>query len=184
MTWSFYVFFDLCLYTQLSKQSRCRWFEMPSCSLWCHCNGIVKDSTSWAHSQYKDCHLIYNVSIVDIRWLSGHLFFMIGTPLLVRQHIYIAMPPWCWNKNVLSELDQHHGCWCPGSLHQQVIRSHIIALQWCHNECNGVSNHQPQNCLLNCLFKAWIKENVKVPHHWPLWEKFTSDRWIPCTKDQ
>ena len=33
-----YFFFDLWLNRQLSKQSRHRWFEMPSHSLWCHCN--------------------------------------------------------------------------------------------------------------------------------------------------
>ena len=35
---SFGVFFDLRLNKQLRKQSRCRWFEMPSCSLWHHRN--------------------------------------------------------------------------------------------------------------------------------------------------
>ena len=37
---SFDVFFDLCLNEQLSKQSWDWWFEMPSHSLWCHCNDI------------------------------------------------------------------------------------------------------------------------------------------------
>ena len=32
------VFFDLCLNKWLSKQPRGFWFEMPSWSLWCHCN--------------------------------------------------------------------------------------------------------------------------------------------------
>ena len=32
------VFFDLRMSTQLSKQSRRRWFETPSRSLWRHCN--------------------------------------------------------------------------------------------------------------------------------------------------
>ena len=31
------VFFGLRLNKQLSKQSQGWWFEMPSCSLWCHC---------------------------------------------------------------------------------------------------------------------------------------------------
>ena len=26
-------------------------------------------------------------------------------------------------------------------------------LQWCHNWRGGVSNHQPHDCLLNCLFR-------------------------------
>ena len=38
---SFDIFFDLRLSKMLCKQLRCRWFEMPLCSLWCHCNGGV-----------------------------------------------------------------------------------------------------------------------------------------------
>ena len=33
-----WLFFDLALNKRLSTQSRCRWFEMPLHSLWCHCN--------------------------------------------------------------------------------------------------------------------------------------------------
>ena len=29
-----------------------------------------------------------------------------------------------------------------------------------------------------------IKENIKAPRHWPLWGKFTGDRWVPRTKGQ
>ena len=32
------------------------------------------------------------------------------------------------------------------------------ALQWCHNECHGISNHQPHDCLLNCLFRPRSKK--------------------------
>ena len=38
VTWNFDAFFDLRLNKRLSKQSRCRWFETPSRSLWHHCN--------------------------------------------------------------------------------------------------------------------------------------------------
>ena len=34
-------------------------------------------------------------------------------------------------------------------------------LQWRHNERDGISNHQPHDCLLNCLFKR--RENIKAP---------------------
>ena len=37
---SFDIFFDLRLTKRLSKRSRRRWFEMPSCSLWRHCNVV------------------------------------------------------------------------------------------------------------------------------------------------
>ena len=36
----FDAFFDLHPNKRLCKQSRCRWFEMTSCSLWCHCNAF------------------------------------------------------------------------------------------------------------------------------------------------
>ena len=49
---------------------------------------------------------------------------------------------------------------------------------------DGISNHQPQDCLLNRLFKAQIKENIKDPRHWHLWGDFTADRWILRTKGQ
>ena len=42
MTRSFDVFFDLRLNKRLSKHSKCLWFEVPSCSLWCRCN-------EWCH---------------------------------------------------------------------------------------------------------------------------------------
>ena len=44
-----------------------------------------------------------------------------------------------------------------------------IALQWRHDGRDGVSNHQPHDYLLHRLFKAQIKENIKAPRHWPLW---------------
>ena len=55
-----------------------------------------------------------------------------------------------------------------------------MLLQWRHNEHDGVSNHQPHDCLLNRSFKAQIKENIKAPRHWSLCGEFTGDRWIPA----
>ena len=36
-----WCFFEVCLNKRLSKQSRRRWFETPSCSLWRHCSDIL-----------------------------------------------------------------------------------------------------------------------------------------------
>ena len=60
----------------------------------------------------------------------------------------------------------------------------FFSLQWRHNERDGVSKHQSHYCLLNGLFKAQIKENIKAPRHWPLWGEFAGDEWIPRTKGQ
>ena len=36
------------------------------------------------------------------------------------------------------------------------------SLQWCHNERDGVSNHQPHDCLLNRLFRRRSKKISKL----------------------
>ena len=52
-----------------------------------------------------------------------------------------------------------------------------IPLQWRHNDRDGVSNHQPQDCLLNRICKAQIKKKhqssaslafVMEIHRWPV----------------
>ena len=43
------------------------------------------------------------------------------------------------------------------------------ALQWCHNEYDGASNHQPHNWFTQPFIQAKIKQNIKAPCHWPLW---------------
>ena len=44
-------------------------------------------------------------------------------------------------------------CWC---------RFANETLHWCHNEPDGVSNHQPHHCLLNCLFRCRSKKTSKL----------------------
>ena len=46
VTRSFVVFFDLHLKKRLSKQTRCRWFETPSRSLWHYLNEILLPAAS------------------------------------------------------------------------------------------------------------------------------------------
>ena len=38
----------------------------------------------------------------------------------------------------------------------------LWALRWRHNECDGVSNHQPHDCLLNLLFRRRSKKTSKL----------------------
>ena len=39
---------------------------------------------------------------------------------------------------------------------------HYMALQWRHNEPDGVSNHQPRDCLLKRLFRCRSKKKSKL----------------------
>ena len=70
------------------------------------------------------------------------------------------------------------------SLENRLIAFVSFVLQWRHNERDGISNHQPDHCLFNNLFKAHIKESIKASRHLPLYREFTGDRLIPCTKGQ
>ena len=38
----------------------------------------------------------------------------------------------------------------------------LVALQWRHNEHDGVSNHRRLHCFLNCWFRRWSKETSKL----------------------
>ena len=53
---SFDVFFDLFLNKRLSTQSKLRWFETPSRSLWRHCNVIVLYKLSLGHNKSTGNH--------------------------------------------------------------------------------------------------------------------------------
>ena len=65
------------------------------------------------------------------------------------------------------------------------LKLHIrSSLQWRHNGRDNVSNHQPQDCLVNCLFRRRWKKTSKLhvtggihrwpvnsPHKWPVTRK-------------
>ena len=42
------------------------------------------------------------------------------------------------------------------------FHGHAFPLQWRHNERNGISNHQPHDCLLNRLFRRRSKKTWKL----------------------
>ena len=51
-------------------------------------------------------------------------------------------------------------CSPPGSL--QLLKGNLMPLQWRHNERDSVSNHQPHDYLLNCLFRCRSKKTSKL----------------------
>ena len=63
----------------------------------------------------------------------------------------------------------------PTSSPCRLIYPEIILLQWHHNDRYGVSNHQPHDCLLNCLCMSRSKKHrspaslafVLGIHRWP-----------------
>ena len=78
--------------------------------------------------------------------------FVVGQGCFVKQY---------WNHGSESLLP----CWF--AKHMQIfIKSKSfhkvrLTLQWRHNEHDGVSNHQPHDCLLNLLFRRRTKKTPK-----------------------
>ena len=78
---TFDVFFDLRLNKRLSTQSRRRWFETPSRSLWRHCNGDNLINGPWQ---------IYCNTIFKLAWLIGAN----GTDLTGDKSTLVRVMPW------------------------------------------------------------------------------------------
>ena len=58
----------------------------------------------------------------------------------------------------------------------------LWVLHWRHNDHDGVSNHQPQDCLLNHLFRRRSKKTSKLPRHWPLCGELTGTGEFPAQR--
>ena len=78
-TWSFDVFFDLLLNKLLSKQSRRRSFEMPSCPLWRHCDAQEKCfpfiSALTSYHMENVSHKLLLWPIITRKMFPIHIFF-------------------------------------------------------------------------------------------------------------
>ena len=48
------------------------------------------------------------------------------------------------------------------SSHFRTIKFSLVALQWLHNEHDGVSNYEHLDCLLTCLFRHISKKTSKL----------------------
>ena len=79
VTRCFDVFFDLRLNKRLSKQSKRRWFEMPPCVLWRHCNAII-----W-YMVPLSIRLLFSTTVCQDHW---HLNLMLGNNILYIIYIY------------------------------------------------------------------------------------------------
>ena len=84
VAWSFDFVFDLRLNKRLSKQSRRRWFETPSRSLWRHCNAFVGGARYHIWT-LQNCHSVSNH--LQLNCLFNSLIKKICTPawFLVRE---------------------------------------------------------------------------------------------------
>ena len=121
------------------------------------------ESNTLTHSEFKNHTFKITATFSRDQWVEHRA---------LRPHVMIV----CWKRNIggwlchyLSQLK----C-CLSSLlpegsreveHQrdaQCVPQHNLAVQWRHNQCDGVSNHQPHNCLPKRLFRHRSKKALKL----------------------
>ena len=107
----------------------------------------------------------------DLKW---------NTSVIVTwQHRYVHVEGWTWWSPFADDISkwillnwyqQHHKNIKRHTVHiivswpkpKQWQKSHTSALRWRHNELDGVSDHQPHDCLLNRLFGRRSKKTSKL----------------------
>ena len=78
----------------------------------------------------------------QVQWVN----FPVVCPWVhMSAHVYYVMP---WK----------YACPCD----RWYDTNYYYSLQWRHNGCDGVSNHQPHDCLLNRLFRRSSKKTSKL----------------------
>ena len=96
--------------------------------------------------------------------------------------------PWSTLKDKIGVTYHYDGLTSTPCRHKSTETGQLAPpLQWRHNERDGVSNHQPHDCLLNRLFRRRSKKTSKLrvtglwrgihrwpvnyPHKWPVTRK-------------
>ena len=81
VTQSFDVFFDVCPNKRLSKQSYGLWFEMPSGSLWRHCNEFICCKFWWFFFNMLCIGIKLSKCVEKIRATDCLVFFLFNIKL-------------------------------------------------------------------------------------------------------
>ena len=99
-----------------------------------------------------------------------------------KKNIYVLICLNCWHPNYGSFgktrklAPQWVLCWNSENCHD--------ALEWLHNEHDGVYKSPTLRLFTQPFIQMQIKENIRALRHWPLRGEFTGDRWIPRRKGQ
>ena len=202
VTWSFDVFFDLCLNKWLSNQSWGWWFETPSCPLWCHhneldirwcdalflrtCQNRPRTRPEWALFCHN-CSTFTEISLED-----KVMIFRNTIEIIQFKQQCVAVIIWSIFTNTFT-IDIPL-LTCEGKI-CGVFCEYKLWFMFCFSHCNAVCNiisywhpthpqiswHPMQHC--NDNYSIMTSSYGNIFHvTGPLCREFTSHRWIPLTK--
>ena len=176
----------------VNSPHKCQWRGALIFSLICtRINGWVDNGEAGdlrRHRAHYDVTVMQWCSLHGVFILTGHsqkVGFSVDRLCLV---LVVRIASLCCQFHSNLPEFSHNGC-ASGWKFSVMVPSiftwwnrYYSSLQWGPNESDGLSNHKPHDCLLNRLFEAEIKENIKVLRHWPLWGEFIGDRWFSTHK--
>ena len=101
--------------------------------------------------------------------LCWHFIISVMHLLDFDQKYVIKMPlnrSWCFFRNDFYSVYTPNPCFkatkCIQWVPEIIYSSSLITLQWRHNGCDVVSDHQPHHCLLNRSFRRRSKKTSKL----------------------
>ena len=117
---------------------------------------------------------VFHISGICIIQIDCPSSVIVQTPFFVDDKRFFGFIDWsqhpniwtfkssvqAWVSGYASEIETGDIQHCSGSA--QIILGIKNTLQWRHNECRGVSNHQPHDCLLYRSFRRKSKKASKL----------------------
>ena len=125
--------------------------------------GILHRHKNWIQVTWNICSIINKTMQWSMRWnvchlgmkLIGFILWNVKWIVLFRHHSSSGWPSTHRHKTI----SIHNA----GSKVTSVsVKFHLLSLHWRHSRRNGVSNHQPRNCLPNCVFRRRSKKTSKL----------------------
>ena len=177
VTRSFDVFYDLHLNKCLSKQSKCRWFEMKSRSSWRHCNG-KHWWNRWVETHLKTCSNVDQLSVWNTHY--RHPIARLWGQAM-RRHLWVQclwsvlyLYQWCvvWYHVILNPVIIRYHCintnpWIHWLVNGVGLEAHLYTLtHWGRDKMAGIS----QTTFSNAFFLIKLFE-FRLKFHWSLFPR-------------
>ena len=138
----------------MGPQDPCRWSDQSF---------IQKSSKSWrTHEKMANC-LCQTILQDHERQMTLRYwkFPILISPLFSCWYSMIMAKVRLWTQNIYA-IPHSHVRYFVWSLVTNAHKIPLVPLQWHHNGRNGISNHQPHDCLLNWLFRRRWKTTSKL----------------------
>ena len=173
VTWSFDVFFDLCLNKLLIKQSWGWWFETLPYPLWRHCNDPVRSDPQTTMQTCFSYEMIWHWTIMEnimkeiitgVSWLLALRY-----PVRIDPHM------------TLHTSHSHYISYTNGNYKGGVsIANHYddVIMSAMASQITSLT------IVYSTVYLGTAERKHQAPRHWPLCREFTGDRWIPRTNGQ